>query len=151
MGLAATWRLNVLYLKIVPDAALLERSRVRILDGEVPTTEDLVAHIHTVTFPEHPGVFVANYRPVTQSFRWEAWTPTPAAHAGGSCLTCGPPRWSWAEGCWQFLLNTAEACSSTANPENLDGRTQRRLENDAGSPAGRMEEFRWHYKSQGNS
>lgn len=69
MGLAATWQLNFLYLKIIPDAALLERGRVRILDGEVPTTEDLVAHIHAVTFPEHPGVFVANYRPVTQRFR----------------------------------------------------------------------------------
>lgn len=57
------------YLEIVPDAALLESSRVRILDGEVPTTKDLVAHIHTVTFPEHPGVFVANDRPVTQGFR----------------------------------------------------------------------------------
>lgn len=56
-------------LEVVSDAALLERSRNRILDGEVPTAEDLVAHIHTVAFLEHPGVFVANDRPVTEDFR----------------------------------------------------------------------------------
>lgn len=60
---------SYIYLEIVSDAALLERSRIGILDGEVPTTKDLVAHIHTVTFPEHPGVFVANDRPLTQDFR----------------------------------------------------------------------------------
>lgn len=57
-----------IYLEIVSDAALLETSRIRILDGEVPTTEDLVAHIHTVMFPQHPGVFVAHDGPVTQGF-----------------------------------------------------------------------------------
>lgn len=50
-----------IHLEIVSDEALFESSRSRVLDGEVPTTKELIAHIHAVTFPEHPGVLVANY------------------------------------------------------------------------------------------
>lgn len=57
------------YLEIVSDEGLFERCRSRVLDGEVPTTKDLIAHIHTVTLHEHPGVLVANYCPVGEVYR----------------------------------------------------------------------------------
>jgi len=49
-----------LHLDVVPDEAVFERGSLRVLDGEVPTAEDLVAHVHTVMLPEHPGVLVAD-------------------------------------------------------------------------------------------
>lgn len=50
-----------IHLQIIPDDALFESSRSRVLDGEVPTTKDLIAHIDAVMLPEHPSVLVANY------------------------------------------------------------------------------------------
>lgn len=52
------------HLQILTDEALFERSRIRVLDGEVPTTKDLKAHVYAVAIPKHPGVLVADYRPV---------------------------------------------------------------------------------------
>lgn len=52
-----------MYLEVVPDAALFEGSRIGILDGEIPTAEDLVAHVHAVAIPQHPGVLVAHHGP----------------------------------------------------------------------------------------
>lgn len=49
-----------LYPEIISDEAFFDISRSRILDCEVPAAKDLVAHVHTVTFPEHPGVLVAH-------------------------------------------------------------------------------------------
>ena len=54
------------HLEIVSDEAAFESSGSRVLDGEVPTTEDLIAHVHTVTLPEHPGVLVANCRSIRE-------------------------------------------------------------------------------------
>lgn len=58
-----------IHLEIVSDEAVFESSRSRILDGEVPTTEDLIAHIRAVTLSEHPGVLVANYRSTREVYR----------------------------------------------------------------------------------
>lgn len=58
------------HLEIVSDEAVFESSSSRVLDGEVPTTEDFIAHVHTVTLPEHPGVLVANRRPVREVYRF---------------------------------------------------------------------------------
>lgn len=52
------------HLEIISDEAAFESSRSTVLDGEVPTTKDLVADIHTVSLPEDPGVLVANHRPI---------------------------------------------------------------------------------------
>lgn len=49
-----------MHLKIIPDEAVFENRCVGVLDGEVPATEDLIAHIRTVTLTEHPGVLVPN-------------------------------------------------------------------------------------------
>lgn len=75
-------------LEIVSDEALLEGSRVGVLNGEVPAAEDLVGHAHAVTFAEHPGVLVADCRSVerglkvtglplkrSMSFCRTSWTP----------------------------------------------------------------------------
>ncbi|KAG7223813.1 hypothetical protein INR49_026496 [Caranx melampygus] len=43
-----------MHLDVVPDEAAFESRCIRVLDGEVPATEDLKAHVHTVTLPEHP-------------------------------------------------------------------------------------------------
>lgn len=48
------------HLEVVPDEAVFEKRCPRVLDGEVPATEHLVAHVGAVTLPEHPGVFVPN-------------------------------------------------------------------------------------------
>lgn len=48
------------HLKVVPDKAVFENRCVRVLDGEVPATEDLIAHVHTETLAQHPGVLVPN-------------------------------------------------------------------------------------------
>ncbi len=58
------------HLEVVSDEAVFEDSSSRVLDGEVPTTKDLVAHIHTVTLPQHPGVLVANYGSIREVHRW---------------------------------------------------------------------------------
>lgn len=52
------------HLQIMTDEALFESSRRRVLDGEVPTTKDLKAHVDAVAIPKYPGVLVADYRPV---------------------------------------------------------------------------------------
>lgn len=57
----------LIYLEVISDEALFEGGRVRVLDGEVPATEDLIGHIHTVTLPEHPGMLVAHDRPVREA------------------------------------------------------------------------------------
>lgn len=49
-----------MHLEIISDEAVFENSCTRVLDGEVPTTEDLIAYIGIVTLPEHPGVLVPN-------------------------------------------------------------------------------------------
>lgn len=58
------------HLEIVSDEAVFESSSSRVLDGEVPTTKDLVAHVHTVTLPEHPGVLVANRCSIREVYRF---------------------------------------------------------------------------------
>lgn len=60
------------YLEIISDEAFFDSSRSRILDCEVPAAKDLVAHVHTVTFPEHPGVLVAHDSSVGKFQRWES-------------------------------------------------------------------------------
>lgn len=62
-----------IHLEIVSDEALFKSGRTRVLDGEVPTTKDLIAHIHTATLPEHPGVLVADYRSIREVYRWAGW------------------------------------------------------------------------------
>lgn len=58
-----------IHLEIVSDEALFKSGRTRVLDGEVPTTKDLKAHIHTATLPEHPRVLVADYRSIREVYR----------------------------------------------------------------------------------
>lgn len=58
------------HLEIVSGEALFESSSSRVLDGEVPTAKDLVAHIHTVTLPQHPGVLVANCGSIREVHRF---------------------------------------------------------------------------------
>lgn len=59
-----------IHLEVISDGALFESSCSKVLDGEVPTTKDLIAHIHTVTPPEHPGVLVANCCSIREVYRW---------------------------------------------------------------------------------
>lgn len=49
-----------IHLEVICDEAMFEKSSCGVLDGEVPATEDLEAHIHAVALPKHPGVLVAN-------------------------------------------------------------------------------------------
>lgn len=58
-----------IHLEIIPDEAMFESSRKRVLDIEVPTTKDLIAHIHTVALPQHPGVLIANCRSIRDRYR----------------------------------------------------------------------------------
>lgn len=58
------------HLEVVSDEAVFESRCRRVLDGEVPATENLIAHIHTVTFPQHPCVLVANCRSIGKVYTW---------------------------------------------------------------------------------
>lgn len=58
-----------MHLEIIPDEAVFENGCIRVLDGEVPATEDLIAHIHVVTLPEHPGVLVPNRCSIREVYR----------------------------------------------------------------------------------
>jgi len=48
------------HLEVISDETLLEVGSCRVLDGEVPATEDLKAYIRAVTLSDHPSVLVAD-------------------------------------------------------------------------------------------
>ena len=58
------------HLEIVSYEAAFESGSCRVLDREIPSTKYLVAHVHTVTLPEHPGVLVANRCPIGEVCRF---------------------------------------------------------------------------------